>query len=142
MPLLQSLVKTVTKPLPKILSPGAHAAADYISIGAFFVLGALAMRTNRRAGAALLACGAAEAATVMLTDFPGGVARKIPFSSHGKIDMGLAAATATLPGFFGFEKSPERLYFETQALMLTAVAGITDFGRGRNWEESFERHAA
>ncbi len=142
MPLLHSIVKAITKPLPKVLSPGAHAVADYLSIGGFLVLGALAMRTNKRAGASLLACGAAEAAAVLLTDSPGGLVKKIPFSAHGKIDMGLAAVTATLPGFLGFEKDAERVYLEGQALVITAVAGMTDFGGGRNWQESFERDAA
>jgi hypothetical protein len=142
MPLLHSIVKAVTKPMPKVLSPGAHAVADYISIAGFMLLGALAMRSNKRAGAGLIACGVAEAATVMLTDFPGGVVKKIPFSTHGKIDMGLAAVAATLPGFLGFEKDAERVYFEGQALLITAVTGMTDFGRGRDWQESFERDAA
>jgi hypothetical protein len=142
MPLLYSLLKTATKPLPKVLSPTVHAVADYVSSGGFLLLGALAMRSNKRAGVCLIACGVAQATTALLTDFPGGVLKKIPFSTHGKLDMGLAATAAALPGFLGIEKSNERIYLEGSALAITVVTGMTDFRQSPAREKRFELDAA
>jgi hypothetical protein len=142
MPILQSSVKLATKPLPKLISPGVHAVADYITAAAFFTAGAVFFRRNKRAAMSSLVCGAAELATSLLTNYPGGVAKAISFPTHGKIDMGLAAITAMMPEFMDFEEAPEKAFFRSQALLLTAVTGLTDFGRGRGYEERFRREAA
>ena len=76
---------------------------------------------------AAMICGAAQLATVLMTDFPGGVADIISFRTHGKIDMGLAAATATMPNLLGFDDHSESKYVRMMALNITAITGLTDF---------------
>jgi hypothetical protein len=61
---------------------------------------------------------------------------------HGKIDMSLAAMTAALPEFMDFADADDMGFFRAQTLLVTANAGLTDFGRGRNYEEALEREAA
>ena len=73
---------------------------------------------------------------------PGGITDVISFPAHGKIDMGLAAMTATLPEFMEFSDEKEMGFFRVQALLITANAGLTDFGKGRNYEEAYEQEVA
>lgn len=144
MPLLQSSVKLATKHMPKIISPQAHAVLDYVAAGTFLAGGILLLmrRRDKRAGISALVCGVAETVTSLLTDYPGGVTGLIRFPTHGKIDMGLAAMAATLPEFMDFADGQDMGFFRAQALLITANAGLTDFGQGRNYEEALEPEAA
>jgi hypothetical protein len=130
--------------MPKVISPRAHAVLDYATAATFLAGGVwmLARRRNKRAGISALACGVAETVTSLLTDYPGGVSDVISFPTHGKIDMGLAAMAATLPEFMDFADEREMGFFRAQAVLITANAGLTDFGRGRNYEEAFQHEAA
>jgi hypothetical protein len=141
MPLLHSSVKLLTKKMPKVISPRAHAVLDYLTAGTFLAGGILllARRRDKRAGVGALVCGVAETITSLLTDYPGGVTDVISFPTHGKIDMGLAAMTATLPEFMDFE---DMGFFRAQAVLITANTGLTDFGRGRSYDDAHDQEAA
>lgn len=144
MPVLQSSVKLLTKRMPKVISPRAHAVLDYATAGTFLAGGILllARRRDKRAGISALVCGVAETVTSLLTDYPGGVSGLIRFPTHGKIDMGLAAMTATLPEFMDFSDSRDMGFFRAQALLITANAGLTDFGGGRDYDQAYEHEVA
>ena len=73
--------------------------------------------------------GGAELANTLLTDYAGGVKKVISFRNHGKIDIGLAAMTATMPEFMSFRDTREKNFFLAQAGMMTAVTNLTDFGQ-------------
>jgi hypothetical protein len=49
MPVTTSAVDSLTRRLPKVVSPKTHAIVDYLVIGSLFVAGALYWRRNRRA---------------------------------------------------------------------------------------------
>jgi hypothetical protein len=117
---------------------------DYVAAGTFLAGGILLLmrRRDKRPGISALVCGVAETVTSLLTDYPGGVTGLIRFPTHGKIDMGLAAMTATLPEFMDFADGQDMGFFRAQALLITANAGLTDFGKGRNYEEALEPEAA
>lgn len=144
MPVLHSSVKLLTKHMPKVISPGTHAVLDYVTAGAFIAGGVLLLkrRRDKRAGVSALVCGLAETITSLLTDYPGGVSGLISFPTHGKIDMGLAAMTVTLPELMDFADGDDMGFFRVQGVLITANAGLTDFGRGRSYEEAFAREAA
>ncbi len=127
MALLQRGVAVVTNRMPKVLSPRGHAIADYATIGMFALMTAVFWKRNRRAAISALLSGLAETGTVLLTNFPGGVVRVIDFPTHGKIDMGLGAATFTMPNLLGFDDEPEAKFFRMMGLNVTAVTGLTDF---------------
>jgi hypothetical protein len=142
--MLHSSVKLLTKHMPKVISPRTHAVLDYVTAGTFVAGGILLLtrRRDKRAGISALVCGVAETVTSLLTDYPGGVTGLISFPTHGKIDMGLAAMTATLPEFMDFEDSQDMGFFRVQALLITANAGLTDYGHGRDYDEAYEHEVA
>jgi hypothetical protein len=102
---------------------------DYITAGAFLLTGAIYWSRNKRAALGAFVCAGAELATSLLTDYPGGVKKVISFRNHGKIDLGLAAMTATMPEFMGFRDEREKTFFLAQAGVMTAVTNLTDFGQ-------------
>ena len=129
MPILSSATHVLTRRMPKIISPKAHAVVDYVTAGAFLLTGAFYWSRNKRAALGAFVCGGAELATSLLTDYPGGVKKVISFRNHGRIDLGLAAMTATMPEFMGFRHDREKSFFLAQAALITAVTDLTDFGQ-------------
>jgi hypothetical protein len=129
MPILTRATHVLTKRMPKIISPKAHAVVDYVTAGAFLLTGAFYWSRNKRAALGAFVCGGAELATSLLTDYPGGVKKVISFRNHGRIDLGLAAMTATMPEFMGFRHDREKSFFLAQAALITAVTDLTDFGQ-------------
>jgi hypothetical protein len=137
MPIMQKGVAAMSNRMPKVISPKAHAIADYITLGGLIVLSAICWKKNKRAAVAALTCAGAEATTTLLTNFPGGVAKVISFPTHGKIDMGLAATCSAMPNFMGFDDEPEAKFFRIMGLNITTIGALTDFsqpasGRSRN----------
>jgi hypothetical protein len=109
------------------IGPGAHAVLDYLTVGGFLMLG-WRLRHHRRAmGLALTNAGMVLAASLM-TDYPGGVVRKLTFDQHGQLDVAQAALCAGGPALLGFADSPEARPFYLQAGLETAIVSTTDFG--------------
>lgn len=127
MPIMQKGIAAMSDHMPKVISPKAHAIADYATLGGFVLMAALFWKRNRRAAIASIACAAAEATNTMLTDFPGGVAKVIDFRTHGRIDLGLAATASALPGFMGFSGEPESKFFSMMGINITVIGALTDF---------------
>lgn len=134
MPVLDQLAKRITDQLPSIISPTAHAVADYATAAAFLGYGAWAWNKNRRAALASIACGLLEVGIAAVTDYPGGVAKHLSFRSQGRMDIGTAAIVGAMPDYMGFKGDREARFFHMQAVVIAAVTGLTDFtgtGRGR-----------
>ncbi len=127
MPILNRLAKVLAKPLPRMLSPRAHAIVDYITVGSFLITAGFFWQRSKRASLAALICGGSELAVSLLTDYPGGVKRVISFTTHGEIDLGLAAMTATMPEFLAFKDDSERKFFLAQGALITAATQLTQF---------------
>ena len=141
MPLLNTAIKLLGKPMPKVISPKAHAIADYATAALFFAGAGLFWRRSKRAAVASLICGAAEAGVAALTDYPGGVKHAISFPLHRKIDFGLASMTATMPEFLAFKDESEKVFFRLQSGLTAAVTTLTDFEE-QNLAGERERRAA
>lgn len=135
MALLNSAVALATKKLPKAVTPKGHAVIDYITVGAFLVTGALYWRRHKRAALSAFICGGAELALSLITDYPGGVKKVISFPTHCKVDLGLAAMTATMPEFMGFKDDREKRFFLAQSAGITLAANLTDVSRSRDFED-------
>jgi len=127
MPLAQKAVQLASNRLPKVISPRTHFVVDYLVAGAFVASAAGLWRQNRKAAIGALMCGAAELLVVSLTTRPGGARRAISFRTHGTLDMGLAAMTAMMPEFMRVADTPQSRLFLGQSVLMTAVAGLTDF---------------
>ena len=134
MALMQKGVALAAARMPKKISPRLHAALDYAVAGSFLLAGALFWKRNRRAAHGSLLCGGATAAVSLLTDYPGGVRKVIPYSMHGQIDTGLVAMTAAMPRLVNIENDRSAKFFSRQALAKTAITAMTDFdyGKARN----------
>lgn len=142
MPLMQKGVQMLADRMPKVISPKAHAIIDYATAGSFLLAGALLWRKNKRAALGAFACGAMEAGTAMMTDYPGGVKPVISFRTHGRIDAGFAGFVATLPTVMAFGDEPEAMFFRGQGVALAAVTGMTDFERDGAAEYRSRRYRA
>jgi hypothetical protein len=127
MALAETATRMVTERMPKVFDAKSHAVMDYVTAGAFFVMAAVFWDRNERAAIGAAACGGAVLATSMLTNYPGGVKKVISFQTHGRVDAGLAALTASIPNFFAFTDEPEAKYFRGAALAESAIAGLTDY---------------
>src|SRR5947207_12482178 len=127
MPILNSLAKVIAKPIPRMISPNAHAVIDYLTIGSFLVSAGFFWGRSKRAALAALICGGTELAVSLLTNYPGGIKKVISFRTHGEIDLGLAAMTATIPEFLAFKNDSEKKFFVTQGALITVATEITQF---------------
>jgi hypothetical protein len=142
MALMNTGVKQITKRMPKVISPRVHGFIDYGVAAGFFLGAALFWGNHKRAAIASLCCGAAELSTTLMTDFPAGVTDTISFQTHGKIEAGLAAATARMPTMLMFGSDPQAWFFRAQAMGITGVAGVTDWDRPTSLEGDRARRRA
>ena len=126
MALMQKGVQALTDRMPKVISPKTHAIIDYATAGSFFLAGALLWKRNKRASLGAMLCGAMEAGTAMMTDYPGGVKPVLSFETHGRIDAGFAGFVATLPNNLMFRGEPEAMFFRGEGVAAAAVTGLTD----------------
>lgn len=131
MALINSVARIATQHMPKAVTPKAHAIFDYLAVGAFLITGAIYWRRHKRAALSAFFCGGAELALNLLTDYPGGVTDAVSFPTHLKIDLGLAAMSAAMPEFMGFEDDREKRFFLAQSAGITVATNLTDLGLER-----------
>ena len=129
MPVVQKSVGFIANRLPKVISPTQHAWIDYAVATAFFAAGSALWTRHRRAALTSFLCGAATAASSVITEYPGGLFRLINFETHGQLDAGLAGMTALIPRLMGFDGDRENWFFELQGAVETAANALTDFRR-------------
>src|SRR5438552_2051883 len=127
MPIMDSATRALTNRMPKVISPRTHAIIDYLVAGSFIATGVALWSRHKRASLCALIVGAAETATSLITDYPGGVTDAISFPLHGKIDAGMSALVGSMPSLFDFSDDAEAAFFRGQAVAMAAVTGLTDF---------------
>ena len=127
MPLLNSVAKVASKPFSNSIHPRAHAVIDYVNVCAFMIGAASFWRRNRRAAIGALVAGGTAMLVNLLTDYPGGAKKIIKFHVHRNIDFGLAAMTATLPQFLGFDDEREKKFFIVEGMLISAVTELSHF---------------
>ena len=140
MPVLNSVAKLAMKPVPRMISPGAHSIADYLTVGSFLASAGWFWQRSKRAALASMICGAAELAVSVLTDYPGGVKKVISFRAHRNIDLGLAAMTATMPDFLAFKDESEKIFFLIQGAVMTGITELTQFPERAQRAERGAKH--
>lgn len=125
MAVLISAADKITRRLPKVLSPKAHAAGDYLCAGIFFAAGVLFWRNHRRAALGSLFCGGVKLATSALTDYDGDQSNIISLPLHEKVDLGLAGMSAAVPEVMNIGEPGPKRFFLGQALLMTALANVS-----------------
>lgn len=141
MPMINTVAGAVARRMPKAISPKGHAIADYITVAGFVLGAAMFWRRNKHAALSALICGGAELAVSLLTDYPGGVTGAINFPTHLKLDLGLAAMSAGMPEFMGFEDDRQKWFFYMQSAAITTVTELTGDRRLRPIDKDSRRAA-
>jgi hypothetical protein len=111
----------------KILSPRVHGYLDYGVVALFL----LAPTIFGFAGVAASICyilAAVQAGMTLLTAFPMGIAKIIPFTVHGALEVGVSLFLLASPWLFGFDYVPAaRNFFIASAVALGLVWVATDY---------------
>jgi hypothetical protein len=122
-----STLTNMTSGMPKVIDPAAHAVLDYLTAGTFFAIGFSMLGRHQRAANLAFVNGASVLGLSMLTDYPGGLFRRISFQTHGVIDVIQAVMAAAGPALLGFAGEPEAQAFYGQAAVEGGVVAATDW---------------
>ena len=143
MSLATAALGEVEKKLPKVIDARTHGIIDYCHAAFFFGMAIFCARRNRRAAVAALATGAFVLVESVLTDYPLGAAKMLPFEVHGQLDTGFAASSFMMPKWFGFSGTAAAQVFRINGFVEGTVVGMTDFNsdRARNQERRLEAAA-
>ena len=113
----------------KVMSPRAHGVMDYLSSALFilvptlFDFGGTAATISRVLGVAYLAFS-------LLTAYPLGLLRVVPFPAHVAFDAALAIALFAMPWIFGFsDDAAARNFFLAMGGVSVVVVALTDARR-------------
>ncbi len=113
--------------LPKVIDARTHGIIDYCHAAFFIGMALFCRKKNPRAASAALATGTFLLAEAMLTDYPLGVRKVIPFELHGKLDSAFAASTLLVPKFYGFAGTPAATVFSASSVVEGALVSMTDW---------------
>lgn len=111
----------------KILSPTVHGVLDYALALLFLVLPGV-LDFPPPAAAASYAIGAVYIIASLITRYPLGVVKLLPFPVHGVIESLMAVAWIVLPWLMGFSgHAAARNFFVIAGVGLLAVVAMTDY---------------
>ena len=119
----------------KILPPLVHGFLDYSVVLVFFLAPTL---FNFSATASMLAyvVGTGQLIASLLTAYPLGALKLIPFPIHGVLESVVAVGLIGSPWLFGFAtETSAQIFFVGAGVALLAVVAITDYrgkGTGQN----------
>jgi hypothetical protein len=129
--------------MAKVINPTVHGALDYALALAFIVAPRLADFSLPATRIATI-IGVVYLAASLLTRYPLGAVRMIPFPLHGVIESVLAASWIVMPWLFGFaDDAMARNFFVAAGIGLLAVAALTDYQstEGTLYKGEERRHA-
>jgi hypothetical protein len=119
--------KQLESRLPKVIDARTHGIIDYCHAAFFLGMAWFCRRNNRPAALAALITGSFVLVESLLTDYPLGAFRVLPFRTHGRMDAGFAASSPVMPRMFGFGGTPAARIFQGNGIVEAAVVGLTDF---------------
>lgn|SRR5688572_16181595 len=122
-----NFVQPLTSHSGGTISPAQHAVLDYGVAATFFGLAVSLAKSHRKASMLAAINGAMVLGMSLLTDYPGGLFRKISFKGHRTGDIVQAGLAGLGPVLFGFARDPEAKYFYGQALSEAGVIAATDW---------------
>lgn len=141
MSLATAAVEKLENKLPKVIDARTHGVIDYFHAAFFFGLAWLCRKSNRRAAVAATVTGSYILGGALLTDYPLGAAKVIPFEVHGKMDSAFAAASLMVPKVLGFEGTAASKIFKANAFAEASVVGMTDWDSEHARAEEYESRA-
>ncbi|MDC0715676.1 SPW repeat domain-containing protein [Nannocystis bainbridge] len=110
------------------MSPRVHGVLDYLFAALFLLAPSLLDFHDDAAMLSAYVVGGALLSLSLLTRYPLGVLRLVPFPVHGGIEMVAALALVALPWLAGFQNaSPERDFFVGTGIVLFGLWATTDY---------------
>jgi len=113
--------------LPKVIDARTHGIIDYCHASFFLGMALVCRKKNGRAALASLITGGFILAEALMTDYPLGVFKILPFARHGEMDGAFAASSLVVPRVFGFEGTGASVVFKVNAITEASVVGMTNF---------------
>ena len=120
-------INQMERRLPKVIDARKHGVIDYCHAAFFLGMAYLCRKRDRRAAWAALLTGSFVLVQSLLTDYPLGIKKVIPFRLHGQMDAAFAASSFMVPSIFGFSSSKAASVFKGNSFVEAAVVGATDF---------------
>jgi len=140
MSIATAAVNELENRLPKIIDARKHGMIDYCHAAFFLGMAYVCRKSEPRAALAALLTGSFVLVQSLLTDYPLGVKKVIPFRVHGQMDAAFAASSFMIPKVFGFSDSAAASVFTGNSFVEAAVVGATDFSSERARSE-YEYHS-
>lgn len=113
--------------MKKVLSPKTHAILDYM-LAILFILSPMLFGFGGVAATWAYLIGIAYLAVSLLTQYPLGALKLIPFPVHGVLESVMAAVWIIMPWLFGFANiAAARNFFIIAGIALLLVAFLTDY---------------
>lgn len=111
----------------KILNPKAHGVLDYALAIAFLIVPGIFGFTDSAATLSYV-IGVVYIVASLITRYPLGAFKLLPFPVHGVIETIMAVAWLVMPWLFGFaDDAAARNWFLLAGIALLAVAAMTDY---------------
>ncbi len=111
----------------KILSPRIHGVLDYAVVAVFLLAPTLLGLQGTAAKLAYVVAGIHLGLT-LLTAFPMGAIKLIPFKVHGVIEVAALLGLAAAPWLFGFsENATPRNFYLVAAALIAGVVVLTNY---------------
>jgi len=119
----------------RILGPRIHGYID-VAIILIFLVGPLLFGLGGTPALISWILAAAHLVLTLLTRYPLGIIKKVPFFIHGLVELVVAVFLAALPRLDGYAPgSPARRFYWTMAIVIGVVWVLTDY-RGHEAETS------
>jgi hypothetical protein len=124
--------------LPKVIDARKHGIIDYCHAAFFLGMAYMCRKSEPRAAVAALVTGSFVLIQSLLTDYPYGVKKVIPFRVHAQMDAAFAASSFMVPKVFGFSDSRAASVFTGNSFVEAAIVGATDFSSERARSEEYD----
>ncbi len=111
--------------MKKILTPTQHGYLDYVTVALFLIAPSLFGLTGM-AGIFAYLLAIIHLAITLLTDFPLGVYKLIPFNLHGWIERGVGPMLIVVPFIFGFS-DVATIFYIAAGIVIIIVGLLTDY---------------
>lgn len=120
---------TESLPTPKVLKPTPHAVIDYAMAGTLMAAPWLfGFSDNKTATANSVVSGVAVLGLSLMTRYPLGAAKVVPFPVHGVVETLAAVMNTAAPWLMGFSRHKSATRTHVAAGLATlAVVALTDY---------------
>lgn len=138
MAISSAILEEVESKVPKVVDARVHGIIDYLHAAFFLSMAWVWRKKEPRAALASLVTGSYILGGALLTDYPLGVVKMIPFEVHGRLDAAFAGASFAVPEAFGFEGTTAARVFQGNGVAESTVVAITDWDSERARAEEKE----